>query len=328
MIVQHLDPRHRSLMADIISRRTPLRVKQAEDGDCLAAGGAVYIAPPDRHLLVNADGTLSLTQTELVSFVRPSANLLFESVAASHKEQAIAVVLTGTGSDGAMGGAGDQGARRHGHRPGRGDLGVLRHARGGHPHGQRRLRAASVRYRRDLYDTGKGRWGLMADEDAHQQFEALLQYLRSRRGFDFTGYKRPSLVRRVGRRLQALEPIRQGVRRHFGSFGRGVASGLKLRHDHGSQYMSRDFQAEVAFLGIASSPAFVRAPEGNGMAERFIRTLKEQLLWVRTFRTVEEVRVALHEWLELYNEQWLIERHGHRPPAQVRRDLLAISRAA
>jgi len=118
---------------------------------------------------------------------------------------------------------------------------------------------------------------------------------------------------KIGTRFEALEPIRQGVRRRFGSFRRGVASGLKLRHDHGSQYMSRDFQAEVAFLGIESSPAFVRAPEGNGMAERFIRTLKEQLLWVRTFRTVEEVRVALHEWLELYNERWLIERHGHRP---------------
>jgi two-component system, chemotaxis family, protein-glutamate methylesterase/glutaminase len=102
VIVQHLDPRHRSLMADILSRRTPLKVKQAENGDVLEAG-TVYIAPPDRHLLVNVDGSLSLTQTELVHFVRPSADLLFESVAASHKESAIAVVLSGTGSDGAMG---------------------------------------------------------------------------------------------------------------------------------------------------------------------------------------------------------------------------------
>jgi two-component system chemotaxis response regulator CheB len=102
VIVQHLDPRHRSLMADILSRRTQLIVKQAEDGDCLQAG-TVFIAPPDRHLLVNRDGSLSLTQSELVHFVRPSADLLFESVAASHKECAIAVVLTGTGSDGAMG---------------------------------------------------------------------------------------------------------------------------------------------------------------------------------------------------------------------------------
>lgn len=101
-IVQHLDPRHRSLMADILSRRTALRVKQAEEGDRLAPS-TVYIAPPNRHLLVNPDGSLALSQTELVHFVRPSADLLFESVAASFKDRAIAVVLTGTGSDGAMG---------------------------------------------------------------------------------------------------------------------------------------------------------------------------------------------------------------------------------
>ena len=57
--------------------------------------------------------------------------------------------------------------------------------------------------------------------------------------------------------------------------------------------MSDAFQQELAFLGIESSPAFVRAPEGNGCAERFIRTLKENLLWVRTFDTVEDLRQAL-----------------------------------
>ena len=102
LVVQHLDPRHRSLMADILSRRTHLEVKQAEDGDRLA-GGRVYIAPPNRHLLLNGDGSLSLTQTELVHFVRPSADLLFESVAASYKDRSIAVVLSGSGSDGSMG---------------------------------------------------------------------------------------------------------------------------------------------------------------------------------------------------------------------------------
>ncbi|MEM8642908.1 MAG: chemotaxis protein CheB [Cyanobacteria bacterium P01_G01_bin.54] len=102
VVVQHLDPRHRSLMADILSRRTPLEVKQAQENDQLQRG-QVYIAPPNRHLLVNPDGTLSLTQSELVHFVRPSADLLFDSVAASFQERAIAVVLTGTGSDGEMG---------------------------------------------------------------------------------------------------------------------------------------------------------------------------------------------------------------------------------
>src|SRR3954466_3448347 len=67
VVVQHLDPRHRSLMADILSRRTALRVKQAESTDHIEAGTA-YIAPPNRHLLVNADGTVLLTQTELVHF--------------------------------------------------------------------------------------------------------------------------------------------------------------------------------------------------------------------------------------------------------------------
>ena len=89
-------------MADILSRRTPLRVKQAEEGEQVGLA-TVYIAPPNRHLLVNPDGTLSLTQSKLVHFLRPSADLLFESVAASYGERAIAVVLTGTGSDGAMG---------------------------------------------------------------------------------------------------------------------------------------------------------------------------------------------------------------------------------
>jgi transposase InsO family protein len=82
-----------------------------------------------------------------------------------------------------------------------------------------------------------------------------------------------------GNRFEALEPIRQGVLRHFGAIGRGVAEGLALRHDHGSNYMSGDFQSEIRFLGVESSPAFVRAPEGNGCAERFIRTLKENLLY-------------------------------------------------
>lgn len=121
-------------------------------------------------------------------------------------------------------------------------------------------------------------------------------------------------------RWEALEPVRQAVRRCFGGIGERIAAGVELRHDNGSQYISEDFQDEITFLGLRSSPAFVRAPEGNGCVERAIRTLKEQLLWVQTFETVEELRLALIAWAELYNEQWLIERHGFRSPAQRRRD--------
>src|SRR3954469_24364338 len=124
-------------------------------------------------------------------------------------------------------------------------------------------------------------------------------------------------------RFEALEPIRQGVRRCFGAFAKEIARGLAVRHDHGSQYMSDAFQKELAFLGIESSPAFVRAPEGNGCAERFIRTLKENLLWVRTFDTVEELRQALLVFREVYNTTWLIERHGFQTPAAMRQSQLS-----
>jgi len=132
---------------------------------------------------------------------------------------------------------------------------------------------------------------------------------------------------RHGDRFEALEPVRQGVRDHFGVLGPAIADGLALRHDHGSVYLSSDFQAEITFLGMTSSPAFVRQPEGNGCIERFFRTLKEQLLWVRPFSTIEELRQALLAFKETYNREWLIARLGYRSPAQVR-EAFALTPAA
>jgi hypothetical protein len=68
---------------------------------------------------------------------------------------------------------------------------------------------------------------------------------------------------------------RKGVRGCFGTFAEGIVGVLKRRHDHGSQFVADDSQHELAFLGIARLPAFVREPEANGCVERFIRTLKE-----------------------------------------------------
>jgi len=123
-----------------------------------------------------------------------------------------------------------------------------------------------------------------------------------------------------GTRFEALEPIRQGGCTAFGAFGPDIAQGLALRHDHGSPYMSQVFQEELTFLGITSLPAFVREPEGNGCAECFIRMLKEHLLWLTTFDTVEELRLALHAFQRQYNATWLIGRHGYKTPAQVRHE--------
>ncbi|MEV0790296.1 chemotaxis protein CheB [Kribbella sp. NPDC050459] len=102
VIVQHLDPRHETVIADVLGRRTALEVKLAEAGE-QARPGTVYVAPPNRHLLVGGNGELTLSSSELVHFVRPSADLLFESVAGAYGARAIACLLTGSGSDGAMG---------------------------------------------------------------------------------------------------------------------------------------------------------------------------------------------------------------------------------
>jgi two-component system chemotaxis response regulator CheB len=95
-------PKAKSHLAEILGRRTELRVKQAEEGDCLHTGWA-FIAPPDKHVVVNPDDTLSLCQTGRVRHVRPSGDVLFASIAVNCKERAVAVVLTGYDSDGATG---------------------------------------------------------------------------------------------------------------------------------------------------------------------------------------------------------------------------------
>ncbi len=132
---------------------------------------------------------------------------------------------------------------------------------------------------------------------------------------------------RRGNRFEAIETLHQAVRNTFGSVEEGIASGLAVRHDHGSQFTSHRYQAELSLLGIESSPSFVRAPEGNGVAERFFRTLKEQLLWVHDFKTVADLAAALEDFRVRYNQSWLLGRHGHRTPVEVRALLTALGAA-
>lgn len=120
----------------------------------------------------------------------------------------------------------------------------------------------------------------------------------------------------------ALEPIHQGVRARFGEVKQGAAAGLALHHDHPTQYMSRAFQTRRASLGVESGPSYVRQPEGYGVAERFMRTLKEQLLWVGDFRFVEDLRLGLLDFQRTYNESWILARHGYRTQNQARAALV------
>jgi two-component system, chemotaxis family, protein-glutamate methylesterase/glutaminase len=101
LIVQHLNPNAPNMLSGILARCTPLRVYLAEAGAAVEVG-TVYVARSNWHLLINPDATLALTQTERRNFSRPSADVLFESLA-GYGQQAIAIVLTGRGRDGAAG---------------------------------------------------------------------------------------------------------------------------------------------------------------------------------------------------------------------------------
>jgi two-component system chemotaxis response regulator CheB len=101
VIVQHLAPDHKSWIANLIGRATRLKVKQAEHGEIMLPA-TVYVAPPDEHLLVGP-GKLQLAHSRLVHFSRPSIDLLFESVAGTYGSRSVAVVLSGSGKDGATG---------------------------------------------------------------------------------------------------------------------------------------------------------------------------------------------------------------------------------
>ena len=127
-------------------------------------------------------------------------------------------------------------------------------------------------------------------------------------------------VAKLGDRWAALEPIRQGVRHAFGRFGKDVARGLALRCDWGPQYIADAWINEVKWLGATISPSYVGEPECNGVAERFMRTLKEQCIYLHQFHSLEEARQVIAEFIARYNTQWLIERLGHRTPAQARAD--------
>ena len=191
--------------------------------------------------------------------------------------------------------------------------GLLAHQRAGRPHGSRAhdgritTERVDVMWGSDLTSvmTGEGQAAVFMAVD-HGSAECVGLHASHRAD-----------------RFEALEPVKQAVRERFGAFAKGVAAGLRLRHDHGSQYVSHHFQTEIRFLGIESSPAFVREPEGNGCAERFLRTLKENLLWVRRFTTVEELRLALIAFRQTYSQSWIIERHGYKTPAQIRADQIS-----
>ena len=123
-------------------------------------------------------------------------------------------------------------------------------------------------------------------------------------------------VAKVGDRFAALQPVYDAVIDRWGRLDADLARGVELRHDWGPQYRSAHFTGSLTWLGISDDPAFLGEPETNGCAERWIRTLKDQCLWVQLHDTVEELRQAVSGFVERYNSAWLIQRHGHRTPKE------------
>lgn len=184
-------------------------------------------------------------------------------------------------------------------------------SRVGHPHGPKAHDGTIITEKPDLM------WGTDATTTVTEEEGTAFVFI----GVDHCTFECTGIhASKKGDRFEALEPIRQGIREHFGGYEPHIAEGLQVRHDHGPAYMADDFQDELKFLGIQSSPSFIREPEGNGCAERFIGLLKENLLWVRTFATIEELRQALVEFKQQYNEQWILQRHDYKTPAQVRQE--------
>jgi putative transposase len=130
-------------------------------------------------------------------------------------------------------------------------------------------------------------------------------------------------VAKHGNRYAATEALCLAVKSVFGSVQADAARGVSLRHDHGSPFMSEYFQNQLTFFGMVPSFAFVREPETNGVAERFIRTLKEQIVFGRIYQDIEEVRTAVRAYFQRYNQHWLLEKNGYRSPAETRRHWMA-----
>lgn len=102
IIVMHRNTTADSALTELLASRTQLRVKEADDKDVMEAG-CIYIAPPDYHLLIEADGTLSLDASEKVHYCRPSIDVSFMSAAVAYKEDLLAILLSGANADGAAG---------------------------------------------------------------------------------------------------------------------------------------------------------------------------------------------------------------------------------
>ena len=124
-----------------------------------------------------------------------------------------------------------------------------------------------------------------------------------------------------GDRFIALDALSMAIKGQFGSIDPNCAKGLSLRPDHGPQFTSKDYCNQLKYWGITPSFSLVREPETNGVIERFHRTLKEQIVYGRSYQNIEELRSEVAKFIENYNKKWLLQKLGYLSPQEARERL-------
>ena len=201
VLAQHLDPRYPSHLGTILSQYSALPVRTIVDSEPLAAG-TVYVVPADRHVEIT-DGMVRLHAEDGAERKgpTPSVNRLLTSAAHAYGEQLIAVILTGTGSDGA---SGAQAVKAAG-----GTVIIENPATAAYPGMPESVPPALVDFVSDLRQIGPLLHDLLindrgpAEPEVDELLEMVFSYVRQQSGIDFNRYKRPSILRRLQRRMIA-----------------------------------------------------------------------------------------------------------------------------
>lgn len=120
---------------------------------------------------------------------------------------------------------------------------------------------------------------------------------------------------RTARAKTAERALESALISRFG-WTRGAPDGLKLRHDNGLVFGSRLYRRTVSDYGLSQEYITPYTPEENGLCERFIRTLKEQCVWLHRFANLEEARATIAAWIEHYNHQRPHQALGYQTPKQ------------
>lgn len=209
VLISHLDPAHTSMMKELLSKFTPMEVKQVNDGMKLEPN-KVFVIPPNRYMSVS-DNTLQLSEPEDPRGLRMPIDFFLRSLAADQGERAICVILSGTGSDGTLGLRAIHGG---------GGISVVQNPAtakyGGMPQSAidtgladyvlppEKIPAQLLSYIQHTYPRRK------KQEDIYKQragttLQKILNLIRQQTGHDFSFYKKNTINRRIERRMNVLE---------------------------------------------------------------------------------------------------------------------------